>query len=240
MEYAKENDTMSFPQAIRSGRSRVMSDPSAPGFHRVYSYVERGFYAQQLRRVYASFPRDQVLVLENRMLSHDLDCTLNRIWRFLDLAPPASAAAPIRENAAFEHDYGYEFDRRDGEFLYRLFRWDIEAFGELSGLDVSHWGSAYKERGPLVFADVLHERDNASPVFDMAFGTSSALASQHHPGLHEPQATFEPVNPLAAELENLRTENRALRAQIAARDEPPPASPPSGLVGKLKRRLGAG
>ena len=130
MEYARGNDAMSFPQAIRSGRARVASDPTAPGYHRVFSYVERGFYSAQLRRVFASFPRAQVLVLENRMLRDDLDATMARIWRFLDVEPPQEPVRSIRANSAPVFDYGYSFQPRDGEFLYRLFEWDIEAFAE--------------------------------------------------------------------------------------------------------------
>jgi hypothetical protein len=218
MEYFHGRETLSFPEAIRSGRSRVASDPTAPGFHRVFSYVERGFYANQLRRVFAHFPREQVLVLETRALEQRVEETLTRIWNFLELDAPAAAPRPLRENTAFAHDYGYEFDQRDGEFLYRLFQYEIEAFADLSGVDVSHWGAAYRGMSAIASVDVLRERAPRPNLSFQPFDASHASASG---ALHEDTA-FEgpPVKrDLQAEIDRLRAENEDLRAQLAGTAE---------------------
>src|SRR5215203_1796439 len=47
MEYARGAETEPFSWCIRQGRGRVAGDRDTPGFHRVYSYVERGFYGRQ-------------------------------------------------------------------------------------------------------------------------------------------------------------------------------------------------
>jgi hypothetical protein len=71
MEYARGAETEPFAWCIREGRARVHSDPGArAGHHRVFSYVERGFYGQQLARVLALFPREQVLLLRSEDLKH--------------------------------------------------------------------------------------------------------------------------------------------------------------------------
>ena len=64
MEYARGWETEPFAWCVRQGRARVDS-PEAPGFHRVFSYVERGFYGAQLARVFQLFPREQVLALRS-------------------------------------------------------------------------------------------------------------------------------------------------------------------------------
>ncbi|HDZ74551.1 MAG TPA: hypothetical protein ENH55_17655 [Aurantimonas coralicida] len=141
MEYARGLESLSFPEAIREGRLRVYSDPTAPGHHRVYSYVERGFYGRQFRRILDLFPREQVLVLDNRELRQDQAGTLGKIWSFLELPAPEAAPAQIEANAAPSFNYGYQPDPRDGRHLYSLYAADIAEFSELSGLDVSHWGT---------------------------------------------------------------------------------------------------
>jgi hypothetical protein len=66
MEYARGAETESFAWSIRDGRSRVDAGSVRAGLHRVYSYVERGFYGAQVERLLALFPREQVLFLSVR------------------------------------------------------------------------------------------------------------------------------------------------------------------------------
>jgi hypothetical protein len=63
-------------EAINSG-SRNLD----PGF------VSRGVYHIQLRRFFECFPREQVLVLESRMLKTQPFETLNSVTRFVEVAP---------------------------------------------------------------------------------------------------------------------------------------------------------
>jgi lipopolysaccharide transport system ATP-binding protein len=48
-----------------------------------HSYVERGFYAEQLERWFSLFPRDQFLILTSRELSDDPAGTMARVSTFL-------------------------------------------------------------------------------------------------------------------------------------------------------------
>jgi len=138
MEYARSWETEPFAWAIREGRARVDS-PEAPGFHRVFSYVERGFYAAQLRRVYALFPRDQVLLLTSEMLKADPDAVLARICRFVGAPPPDGPVPHRRELVAKEMDYGSRLTDEDRAWLRDLYRDDTLAFGALSGLELDAW-----------------------------------------------------------------------------------------------------
>src|SRR5690242_9983812 len=59
MEYARGAETMAFGWCIREGRQRLFqAEPW--GHHREFSYVERGFYAEQIERAFELFPRSQV------------------------------------------------------------------------------------------------------------------------------------------------------------------------------------
>lgn len=138
METARGFDDAPFAWAIREGRARV-DDPAAPGCHRVYSYVERGFYADQLARAHALFGRDRVLSMRSEDLDAEPEATLAAVWRVLDVAPPPGPVRPRRANVGAERDLGSAFTDEDRAYLAGLYREDLARFAELSGLDVSGW-----------------------------------------------------------------------------------------------------
>lgn len=58
---------------------------------RRHGYRLRGDYARQLDALYASFPREQVLLLSNRELRDDPTSTLRKACEFLGVEPPLGA-----------------------------------------------------------------------------------------------------------------------------------------------------
>lgn len=138
MEYARAADRMPFAEAIRGGRRRLEKLPTLHPDRRVYSYVERGFYGAQLRRLLDLFPRDQILFLRSSDLAADPAATLGKIAEFLDLEPFPQLAAR-NDRAMPDIEYPSRLTEEDAEFLADIYRDDIEAFAKLSGLDVSDW-----------------------------------------------------------------------------------------------------
>lgn len=63
-----------------------------------FSYRERGVYLPQMRRIFASFPRRQVLVLRSEDLYADAQRVFDDTCRFLEIAP-----LPLRERT--RHNY---------------------------------------------------------------------------------------------------------------------------------------
>lgn len=142
MEVTRHAETLSFPEAIRAGRARL--DPEAPlsSAWRTFSYVERGLYARQVRRLLDVFTRQQLLLLRSADLASDPALTLSRVARFLGV-PPFGANAPVTE-----HVGSRTLDPladADIAYLRELFREDLEEFAGLSGLDVSGWLTAQPE-----------------------------------------------------------------------------------------------
>ncbi|MGU3540829.1 sulfotransferase domain-containing protein [Methylobacterium sp. A54F] len=133
MERGRGYDAMPFGEAIRAGRARV-DDPAAPGHHRVFSYVERGFYAAQLDRVHALFPREQVLALTSDALSKDPDGTLARVCRHIGVAPPPPGQAPVRANVGSDWGSVPDLAADDRAYLDDLYREDAARFTALTGL----------------------------------------------------------------------------------------------------------
>jgi hypothetical protein len=132
MEYARGAEREPFAWCIRQGRQRLFeSEPW--GWHREFSYVERGFYGEQLERVFALFPREQVLVVRAEDLRADPAAALATVRRFLDLpdAPP-----PVHREAHVgrDMDYGSALTLEDAEHLRRLYARDQDRLRALTGL----------------------------------------------------------------------------------------------------------
>lgn len=76
-------------------RLRRSRDPRHPeSAQRVWSYRARGLYGRQLRNLYRTFPRDQVLVVRAEDLLREHDAVLRRVFAFLEVStevrvPPA-------------------------------------------------------------------------------------------------------------------------------------------------------
>ncbi len=65
MEYARGDETLPFAEAIRGGRSRLDGLAPLARERRVYPYIERGRYSEQIRRALTHFPREQLLFLRS-------------------------------------------------------------------------------------------------------------------------------------------------------------------------------
>jgi hypothetical protein len=132
MEYARGAETRPFAWCVREGRQRLFAaDPW--GFHRELSYVERGFYGEQIERLYGLFPRDQVLVLRAEDLRRDPGPTLSLVRGFLGL--PAAAAPAAREaHVGREMDYGSALTVADMDHLRGVYARDLARLADLTGV----------------------------------------------------------------------------------------------------------
>ena len=106
METKNGVETQPFAWCVREGRQRLFAAeaPGRPwGHHREFSYVERGFYGEQMERVFGLFPRQQVLVLTAEALKADHGAALAKVRAFLGLPP---APAPAARQSHVGHDAG--------------------------------------------------------------------------------------------------------------------------------------
>jgi len=131
MEYARGEESEPFGWCIRDGRARMAQGTPYPGFHRVYSYVERGFYGRQLARALSLFPREQILILSSEDLKRDPGATLGAICRFLDVPPREGPTEPRISRPAAEIAYPATLTGEDVIFLQRLFADEMLRFDRL-------------------------------------------------------------------------------------------------------------
>ncbi len=132
MEYARGVETRPFGWCVREGRQRLFgAEPW--GFHRELSYVERGFYGEQMARLYGLFPRGQVLVLQSEELRREPAPMLSRVRSFLGL--PAAAAPAAREvHVGREMDYGSDLTGADVDYLRGVYARDMARLSDLTGV----------------------------------------------------------------------------------------------------------
>lgn len=138
MEYARGDETLPFAEAIREGRSRLDGLSLLACERRVYTYIERGLYADQVLRALANFPRGQLLFLRSQDLFDNHIETLERVSSFLGIAPFPDTG-PKRERPRPRISLPSYPTEEDRTFAARLVRGDVLEFSALTGLKVSDW-----------------------------------------------------------------------------------------------------
>ena len=132
MEFARGAETKPFAWCIREGRQRLF-DAQPWGFHKDLSYVERGFYGEQLAHAFSLFPREQVLVLRSDDLRADPGPALAAVRDFLGL-PKGEAPAPRDVHVGREMDYGAELTAFDIAHLRQVYARDQIQLADLTGV----------------------------------------------------------------------------------------------------------
>jgi hypothetical protein len=136
MERKRGLEKLSFADAI--AQERVRCRETLPLQHRVYSYLDRGFYADQVRRLFNIFGSEKCLVLLNEDLKADQTATLQKIFRFLGVND--SFTAP--DTRVFEHEYDEPLDPGTHAKLVRMFYFNVRELEQLLGRDLSSWYGA--------------------------------------------------------------------------------------------------
>ena len=137
MEFARGAETRPFAWCIREGRQRLFAggmEAATPwGFHREFSYVERGFYGEQIARLLTLFPREQLLVLQAEFLRADPGAALGQVRAFLGL-PPGAPPRPRAAHVGREMDYGSTLTAADVAHLRTIYARDAERLADLTGI----------------------------------------------------------------------------------------------------------
>jgi len=146
METRRGDETLSFSEAISpTGRQRVSSSPA--GVHRVYSYVERGFYSEQIGRMLSLFPREQVHFLRTDHLWNHPDTTVRNVASFLGIPPNRQGHASVAGTSSARTLAGPPAATPEEiAGLTSLYADDIRTTEAMTGLALSDWlNDAYRE-----------------------------------------------------------------------------------------------
>lgn len=83
MEASRGKETLSFDEALKKEEQRCRS--VLPKQHRRFSYVDRGYYSEQLRRLWHFFGREAVLVLRQDDLLKNPCLCLSKVCQHLGI-----------------------------------------------------------------------------------------------------------------------------------------------------------
>ena len=133
MERARGAEALSFWEAITTEAERCAEGPSQQ--HRIYSYVDRGFYVEQLERLWHHFPGEQVLLLKSSTLRRDPGSTLERVCDFLQVSRFDGVQARVRNS----RPYPSPMSDRARSYLRTVFEPEIRSLEALLGWDCSDW-----------------------------------------------------------------------------------------------------
>jgi hypothetical protein len=133
MQRFKGREPLDFLDAAREEKNRA--GEAAPLQLRRFSYVDRGFYAEQLERVFKFFPREQVKIIKFEEFQGKKSETLDAIFRFLCLKPLRSKRNKDRNVVPYEREMTIE----ERNQLYRIFAEDIAKLEQMLGWDCSDW-----------------------------------------------------------------------------------------------------
>jgi hypothetical protein len=135
MEAKRGAEKLSFKEAVEREPERCRE--ALPLQHKVYSYIDRGFYASQVRRLFNIFGRDNCLILLNEELRTDHKQTLRSVFDFLGVD---NGAVP-KKASVFEQDYNETMDPELRSRLIDIFHFDIKELERMLKRDLSGWAA---------------------------------------------------------------------------------------------------
>ncbi|HET9419304.1 MAG TPA: sulfotransferase domain-containing protein [Chthoniobacterales bacterium] len=133
MQRDRNLESLDFLDAVRAEKQRA--EEVRPFQLRKYSYVDRGFYGDQMERVFRVFRREQVQVIKFEDFRRNPRRTLDETCRFLGIE--LLCKIDNRENNSTP--YARKMTRSERQTLVDLYRADIERLEELLGWDCSDW-----------------------------------------------------------------------------------------------------
>lgn len=150
----KAVETLPFFEAIKTETQRCIN--TKPLQHRYYSYIDRGFYTEQLNRLNNYFPCNQILVLKSEWLLNKTEETLEQVYNFLgiDIQPlpeitlntitnqTTKTVSPVESpdlNPVNLGRYERSISEQEKQFLIKRFTDEISKLEVMLNWDCSDW-----------------------------------------------------------------------------------------------------
>lgn len=106
-----------------------------PYQHRFQSYVQRGFYSEQIRKIWRYFDKKQVLFIKSENLKKNPQTEIDRVCDFLNIEK-IKIEQNIIDGAV---KYSRKISLEEKNFLMNVYEYDIKAVERLLNWDCSDW-----------------------------------------------------------------------------------------------------
>jgi hypothetical protein len=133
MQVRDGHESLSFFDALRQEGQRDRG--LAPWHNWKFSYIARGYYTEQIRRIWRMFPPEQTMFIKSEDLRNDPEGTMTKVFVFLGMDPiPLSYTINYNEG-------GYEGtpSAEERAFLLSTFEFEIRCLERMLGWDCSSW-----------------------------------------------------------------------------------------------------
>lgn len=134
MEYERNAEKEPFMYCIKNENMRIKE--ALPAQHRVYSYTDRGFYSEQIRRYKRYFNDEQILFIKYEEFKKNQEFELDKVFEFLKVNPGNFKFKPKIINKI---NYQNELNADERNFLKTVFQNDIHEVERLLNWNCQDW-----------------------------------------------------------------------------------------------------
>jgi len=133
MQRFKGREPLDFLEAVKEEKNRMQE--ALPLQLRRFSYVDRGFYSEQLARLFKFFPREQIKIIKSEEFRDKNRAMLDSVFRFLGVRPLIGGRNKDRNVVPYERAITPE----ERQCLHDIFSEDIAKVEQMLGWDCSDW-----------------------------------------------------------------------------------------------------
>ena len=133
MEIDRKKETADFKSCIKYELDRIKEGSYIQ--HRVRSYVDRGFYYNQITRIYRYFKKDQVLFIKYEDFKNSQELSLVKIFDFLKI----NNKIKIKFAEVHKRKYHSKISKSEKNLLYEIYKDDITKTEKILDWDCSDW-----------------------------------------------------------------------------------------------------
>jgi sulfotransferase family protein len=126
-------EPLMFLDALKAEPERLRQLPSKRA--KRYAYLERGFYSQQLRRLWRYVPRAQTLIFKSEQLQYQAPEVLAHIATFLHVAP----FPPVADKKTNAREYNTTMTEEERRYLTAIFESEIRELERMFDWDCAAW-----------------------------------------------------------------------------------------------------
>lgn len=134
MQYERNDENLDFSTAIKEESKR--NKQTLPFQNKPFSYIDRGFYSEQIRRFKRFFDDDQMFFIKYDEFKSNQQQVLNSIFEFLNVNPDSYT---FEFKNVHSRKKVTELNDTDHENLKAIFKNDIHEVERLLQWDCSDW-----------------------------------------------------------------------------------------------------